>query len=497
MYSPTGIGKTTLATEICIKWAKDGFLSTDFHIVIMLRLRSIQKQSTEQAFKKLIGEEAFQQLNNSNSLGKNCLIILEGLDEITLERQQSDEFLTELIDSKLLQYSTIVVTSRPHACQEVMKKANKIIEILGFGDKEMKEFVEDSFAQDINNYSNSNEFLRQIEKFLRQLEEHPQLYSLCHVPISLAMIIDIFKEKTNTLPPTLTKLYYRFIIMMFNRESQKMQNRNQMSSTVPMNQREKDILHQALPDVPEERLGNMLLLSKLAFLGFFAITENQSGMIIKKDPKIIFIQNDLTQCGIVNTDNFDGHSLLKMESLHHFAGGQKTYNFVHLTVQEFLCAVCMLTLSPEEQYHLLKEHFDAYPNIMILYCGLTKLDCYHIIYSKLTSHDSTVTAVKCLYEGQWNNDAYKSTPPFVLHLSKETLLPYDILCVSYAYCNYPITQLNLSACCIGDKGARTLAKYCLNNNETTKLQKLIVEVNKLTSEGMTDVMKIVTSELYY
>ena len=481
--SLTGIGKTTLATEICVKWAKDGFLSTAFHIVIMLLLRSIQKQSTEQVFKKLIREEAFQELKNL--LGKKCLIILEGLDEITLERQQSDEFLTELIDSKLFQCSTIVVTSRPHACQQLMKKANKIIEILGFGDKEMKEFVEDSFTQDS---------IQSIEEFLGQLDEHPQLYSLCHVPISLAMIIDIFKQ-TKTLPSTLTELYYRFITMMLYRESQKMQNHNQVFSTVPMSQREEDILHQALPDVPKERLGNILLLSKLAFHGFFAITEDQSGMLTKRDLKIIFIQNDLTRCGIVNVDNYDRHSLLKMEFLHHFAGGQKTYNFIHLTVQEFLCAVYMLTLSQEEQYHLLKEYFDDYPNIMILYCGLTRLDCHQVIYSKLTSHDSNVTAVKCLYEGQWNIDV---TSPFVLHMSDRTLLPYDILGVSYAYCKYPVTQLELEPRCdIGDKGAGILAKCCLINNKTTKLEKLDVRNNSLTSEGMKHVMKIVTSELYY
>ena len=490
--SLTGIGKTTLATEICVKWAKvDEFLSTAFHIVIMLLLRSIQKQSTEQVFERLIGEEAFQELKNSQ--GRKCLIILEGLDEISLERQESDEFLTHLIHSKLLQYSTIVVTSRPHACQQLMKKANKIIEILGFGDREMKEFVEDSFAQDS---------IQSIEVFLGQLEEHPQLYSLCHIPISLAMIIDIFKE-TNTFPSTLTELYYRFITMMLYRESQKMQNHNEMSSTVPMSQKEEDILHQALPDVPKERLGIILLLSKLAFHGFFAITENQGGMITKKNPKIIFIQNDLTQCGIVNTDNYDGHSLLKMESLHYFAGGQRTYNFIHLTVQEFLCAVYMLTLSQEEQYHLLKEYFDDYPNIMILYCGLTRLDCHQVIYSKLTSRYTNVTAVKCLYEGQWNNDA---TSTVALDMAYQTLLPYDILCVSYTYCNYPVTQLKLSGG-LGDNGAEILVKCCLNDNKTTKLQELSLHsriiyshnnnINNLTSEGMKHVMKIVTSELYY
>ena len=452
----------------------------------MLLLRSIQQESTEQVFEELIGKEAFQDLKKS--LGRKCLIILEGLDEITLERQQSDEFLTKLINSKLLQYSTIVVTSRPHACQEVMKKANKIIEILGFGDKEMIEFVEDSFAQDITQSG---------KVFLQQLEEHPQLYSLCHVPISLAMIIDIFKE-TKTLPSTLTELYYRFTTMMLVRENQKIQDKTLVSSTVPMTQNTEDILHQALPDIPKERLESILLLGKLAFYGFFAITkENQSNKkVTKRDPKIIFVQSDLIQCGIVNTDNYDGHSLLKMETLHNFAGGQITFNFIHLTVQEFLCAVYILTLSQEEQFRLLNEYFNDYPNIMILYCGLTRLGFHEVVYSKLTSDYSTVTAVKCLYEDQFNTAPHILTSPLVLNIRDITLPPYDLLCLSNVYCQYPVTQLDMLGCYIGDTGTEILTKY-LNKEITTKIQELDLGLNKFTSEGMKHVMKIVTSEPHY
>ena len=415
------------------------------------------------------------------------MIILEGLDEITLEHQQSDEFLTKLIDSKVLQYSTIVVTSRPHACQELMNKANKIIEILGFGDKEITEFVQDSFSLDN---------IESGEEFLQQLEEHPQLYSLCHVPISLAMIIDIFKE-TKSLPSTLTELYYQFIIMMLVRESERVKDKNQVSLTIPATSTVEEKIHQTLPDVPVQKLGSIYLLSKLAFYGFFTVTkDNQSSeKVTKINPKIIFVQDDLIQCGILNTDNYDGHSLLKTETLHHFAGGQMTYNFIHLTVQEFLCAVYMLTLSLAEQYHLLEEYFNTYPNIMLLYCGLTKLDYHQVVYSKLTSNDSTETSVKCLYEGKRNTAPHESSSPFVLDMSLATLMPYDYVCLSYVCCHYPVTHLNLEYCYIGDKNAGILAKWCLS--KTTKLQELDLSHNYLTGERMKHVMKIVTSEPHY
>ena len=442
----------------------------------------MQQQSTEQVFEELIGKEAFQEL--LKSLGTKCLIILEGLDEITLKRQQSDEFLTKLIDSKILQYSTIVVTSRPHACQELMKKANKIIEVLGFGDKEITEFVQDSFSLDN---------IQSGKEFLQQLEEHPQLYSLCHVPISLAMIIDIFKE-TKSLPSTLTELYYQFIIMMLVRESERVKDKNQVSLTIPATSTVEEKIHQTLPDVPVQKLGSIYLLSKLAFYGFFTVTkDNQSSeRVTKINPKIIFVQDDLIQCGILNTDNYDGHSLLKTETLHHFAGGQMTYNFIHLTVQEFLCAVYMLTLSPAEQYHLLKKYFDSYPNIMLLYCGLTKLDYHQVVYSKLTTPYSTVTSVNCLYEGKRNTAPHESSSPFVLDMSHTTLMPYDYVCLSYVYCHYPVAHLNLHFCHMGDNNGEILAKWCLS--KTTKLWELNLSDNNLTSKGVKHVMKIVTSE---
>ena len=250
-----------------------------------------------------------------------------------------------------------------------------------------------------------------------------------------------------------------------------------------------------LPDIPKEAIGRLLSLSKLAYQSYFERSSN--GWRKASNLRIIFSEEDLTQCNIKITDNFDGEGLLKVESLHQLSGDCATYNFTHLSVQEFLCAIYMLTLSQEEQYHLLKEYFNDYPNIMILYCGLTTLDFHQVVYSKLTSSYSTVTAVKCLYEGQRNTAPHQLISSLVLNMSHITLLPYDVLCLSYMCCHHPVTQLNMSGCHIGDKAAGILAKWCLNKNKTTKLQELNLTSNNLTSEGMKHVMKIVTSEPHY
>ena len=86
----TGICKTTLANEICIRWARDGFVSDDFDAVLLIPMRCMQQQSLEQVMIEFIGEEAYQQLKKS--AGNRCLIILEGLDEMAADRQMNDHF---------------------------------------------------------------------------------------------------------------------------------------------------------------------------------------------------------------------------------------------------------------------------------------------------------------------------------------------------------------------------------------------------------------------
>ena len=477
-----GIGKTTMANEICVKWARDGFLSNDFNIVILITLRTVQQRSLEDVVIKLIGEKAYQLLKES--LGTKCLIILEGLDEMAAERRQNDLLLMELVKDVPMDFvkTRIIITSRPNACQEL--KANRTIEIIGLGDREIMEFVQNSFPGDTQS----------VEAFSTQLNEYPQLYSLCYVPMSLVMIVRIFKYKQQSLPSTLTELYRLFIVMTLIREDKKKSITKQLASTTVVG----EILYKVFADIPSEEIKTILALSKLAYCGFFEWHSegeyNWRREIKQKDPKTIFTESDLIQCDIEVTNNYDGHGLLQVETLYQLTGDCITYNFIHLTVQEFLCAVYMLTLSQEEQCHLLKEYFDDYPNIMILYCGLTRLDFHQVVYSKLTSSYSTMTAVKCLYEGQCDTASHKSTSPLVLYMSHITLLAYDILSLSHVLFHYPVTQLIIRSCHVGDKDVAILAKWCLNNIKTTQLQKLNLTWNNLTSEGMKHVMKIVTSE---
>ena len=491
-----GIGKTTLANEVCVKWARDGFLADQFDAIIMIPLRSLQERSLEEAMVEYVGEEDYPMLKKS--AGSRCLLILEGLDEMSVNRRQSDASLRRLIEKNtLLEKAKILITSRPHACQKLV--VDRTVEVVGFGDKEIREFVENSFLNDVES----------MEEFMRQLTEYPQLHSLCYVPLNLVMIINIFRYSQKKLPSTLTELYRLFIVMILQREVVKGCSVKKLTVGGDV----EEALCKMLVGISKEAVGIVYLLSKLAYHAFFkSYSEREEkvkwpwGVVIKKckDPKIIFTESDLTESDIEVTSEFNGFGLLKGTPTYQLLRDTVTYNFLHLSIQEFLCSLYMSTLSQQEQLNLLTEHLSDYPNVLMFLCGLTGLasnEMFKFVCSKLSSSKSNgfegdpyvVTTVRIVYESN-HSDPSRLTSPFTLDMSWNTLSPYDCLCLSWLLSCYPVSQLKMENCFIKDTGAKLLVRHYPNNNMTGQLLKVLnLWGNVLTIAGLEDVMKIVRS----
>ena len=442
--------------------------------------------------KEHVGKKDYPKLEDS--AGSKCLLILEGLDEMALNRRLSDETLRCLVkDNTLLEKAKILITSRPNACENLV--AGRTVEVVGFGDKEIREFVENSFLND----------LEAIEEFMRQLTEYPQLHSLCYVPLNLVMIIDIFHFSKNKLPSTLTELYRLFIVMILQREVKK---GSVKKLTVA---HDFELMLQKILDVPKEAVGAVYLLCKLAYYAFFKSyserEEKDKYDDVKrcKDPKIIFTESDLTDSGIEVTSKFEGFGLLKATHAHQLTSDTVTYNFLHLTVQEFLCSLYMSTLSQQEQLNLLSEHFIDYPNVMIFLCGLTRLTSNEMIkflQSQLNAsdHQYFATALRCIYESN-HSDPFisQSSSPLKIKSFFTNILPYDCLCLSWLLSCYPVSELNIQNSQIGDTEAKLLVRHYPNKNTTGQLLEVLnIWYNDLTIAGLKDVMKIVRrSKLHY
>ena len=317
--SCAGIGKTTLCHELCLRWARDGFLAEDFDAVALIPLRSVQQRSLEDTIMKYVGEENYQPM--MKLAGRKCLIILEGFDEITIDRRQNDPFLLHLIkECTVLEEATILITSRPHACEEI--DAGRRIEIVGFGNDEIREFAKKSFPNDIQS----------VKEFLQQLDEYPQLHSLCYIPMNLVMLVDIFHCREKKLPSTLTELYKLFIVMTLKRQVKKENGAKKplVCSSVAVSAADsvEETLCVMLRGIPKETVGTVLCLSRLAYRGFFDwYCSKAKGRRVPskhnhwKEPMIIFTESDLMQCDIEVTSDFDGFGLLKATLTHELPHG--------------------------------------------------------------------------------------------------------------------------------------------------------------------------------
>ena len=442
--------------------------------------------------KEEIGKENYQQLKNSR--GRRCLIILEGFDEMAVDHRQSDPFLIRLIKCNILEEATVIITSRPQTCEDIV--AGRRVEVVGFGKEEIREFVEKSFLKDIQS----------AKEFLQQLDEYPQLQSLSYVPMSLVMLIDIFCYSENHLPSTLTELYQLFIVMTLKRQVRKENVAKKLVCSSVAVTAEEETLRAMLRGIPKETAGVVVCLSKLAYHGFFDWYKEGRKL---KEPKIIFTESDLIQCNIEITSDFDGYGLMKATHTHQLLTEINTYSFNHLTIQEFLCAIYISLQSQQEQLHLMKERFDQYPNIFTFVSGLTRLESsevFQFVYSKLTvpvtwlmGDPSVIIAVSCINESKQSSRPNHSVSPLTLNMNWNTLLPYNCLSLSNVLSCYPVSQLNIRGCHIGNKGAELLVKHYPNRNTTGQLlEELVLSSNNLTSEGMEHVMKIVsTSKPYY
>ena len=396
MQGAPGIGKSTLAWELCRKSMKQ------YSLVVMLRLREEEVQEISnvgQLFhengsqdKKLLVEEV------SKSQGRDILFILDGFDELPKTLQKKG-FLLELIKGYVLPASTILVTSRPSATAELCTscRPQKHIEILGFTQESVETYASSIF------YSEPE----QLEKFKTYISasNNPAINSLMYVPLNAAIIVLIFQDcKSDALlPHTLTELYTQLCLTILNRYLE--------SACVDK-----------FEDLPTDLYKQFLHLCEVAFEG------------IKSD-KVIFhtVPPDLINFGFL-----DAVSAL-------YGGRKVSYNFLHLTLQEFFAAYHISHLS-RNGLEVFKQHGkDKRWNVVWRFvAGLTKFEGYDnfITYNDIfieSREDDEISQsqflIQCLFEAQ-AVDHFSSifrTPPTIIQNVIE--LSGTVLdCYALGYC---------------------------------------------------------------
>ena len=144
-----GIGKSTLAWELCRKWEEFSCMQ-QYSLVVLLRLREKRVQKVTSVSQLFFSYESDDKATLVKEVlkvqGKGILFILDGFDELP-KTLQKESFFISLMKGEVLPASTVLVTSRPSATAELLTSCHpqKRVEILGFTQESVEAYAHSIF----------------------------------------------------------------------------------------------------------------------------------------------------------------------------------------------------------------------------------------------------------------------------------------------------------------------------------------------------------------
>ena len=465
-----GMGKSTLAIKMCKCWA-DGELLEEYDAVILLPLRDPEIQAASNISDLLLVENKNErELLYDEITGDRVCFILEGYDELPDVKRKTPVFAK--LREKLAK-CTLMYTSRPEACNQLRGVASHRIEIRGFKEEQVDEYINNAFES-------VEDGKEKAVKLTVQVKSNPSIRSILNVPINVAIICHLFLL-TSTLPNTLTKLYTLLCLNLILRHIKK------------HGPRKVDYLS-SLHNLPVPTSEQFYKLCLIAFRG-------------REENKIIFSSCELESYGI-DADELSGLGLLLIAPSTSVYGREKSYNFLHLTVQEYCAAFYISTLPDEEQVeHFKKYQFnDNFQVVWRMYSGITRLRnkdvFHHMLPSKWVKSDyrkrRIVELLHCVYEA--HNDELCSA--VVNHLNGNIDLSLcrldQIGCTAVGYllehCRGALKLANLFYCHIGDEGCRIVVNSLLSHDNWNGSKfELDLDSNGITDKSSSLIASLLSS----
>ena len=317
------------------------------------------------------------------------------------------------------------------------------------------------------------------------------LNSLVYIPFHLSVLLFLFQQ--GNLPETLTEMNESFILHTVYRHMEK--------HDIPTSCVVK------LANFPKAVYDIVYKLSELAFQG---LQKNQ--LVFTFDEiKQICPEIDVTP-GALN-----GFGLL--QAVQHYpvkgAGVTVSFNFLHLTMQEFLAAWYISHCSIEQQKQSLKCLFmsnelrdeldNSNARMWQMYLGIVGINCdawvqftteHNLSLNRIDDPLGYIYYFQCLLEGGSENVHLISTvfKNQCLQFLSRTLLPYHIamLCLFLSKSTEPWKRCDFCGNSMGDVGVKVLTNFFLANEKTLNgIELLNLSSNCLTSQSATAISSFV------
>ena len=352
VFGPPGVGKTSFSRQICSQFSSAP-KSSSFSLVLLFYVRE-KRVAEAKSLSDLLScyclpddDLDHKELARliAKSKGKGLQIIFDGLDERPDLLKDDNSIVTRLLKGELSE-AQVVVTSRPGIVTQLAKLWHmaSLYEVQGFGPEEVKQYVESFFLREGDRSAAS--------KFLSALANRPDLAGSTYIPLNLWLLCSVFSFKYCTLPDTLTQCYTALFAQLLQRQAEK-------------EGLEISIRH-TLDGLPKSMQTTLDSLSKLSYLCFL-----KEELVFDEE---MIIHTCLSSCAKLK-HTFDGMSLLNVHPKQHGAMDHLTFNFLHSTYQEYLCAKHIHAMSEEEQTAFWKENISnpRFAMVFRFYCGLSQL----------------------------------------------------------------------------------------------------------------------------
>ena len=344
-----GVGKTTLCRKFCKDWGA-GQILKQFSIVWLLNLREeriAKAKSLDDLFQHYdedLLREIVQHIKKTG--GEGNLMVCDGFDELSRKERTQNSLFLDIIRGKVLPKCSVIISSRPYASQmlQQMKSITHHVEIVGFTEKQIKECIRQNITDK-----------PKAEELIQQLKQRLDILSLCYTPLNAAITLYVYKQEKHTLPTTLTQLYTLYILHSLKR-----------SVKIHFDNLDADDITD-LKNLPDSIALPFIALCKMAYNG---LQDDQLGFSTSQLPQSL---RGFPGCKGTKPD-----LLGLMSGSKSFTGSnaEVSYQFIHLTAQEFLAAwYAAIVLSAEEQSKLFVEKTgdDRFRMMLLFLAGVTGL----------------------------------------------------------------------------------------------------------------------------
>ena len=311
----SGIGKTTVAQQLCHKWAKEELDSVkEYDLIVLVPLRKRRAQTAEEAEHLLLCDRSLDMKDVMTKIGRGerVLIVCDGFDELPSEQLKESSVYVRLFNGELLPKATVIVTTRPSA-SDVFKRVckqriDRKLEIIGFTEAGITEFAESIFSDD------------DLNGFLSYLADNPSIYNLMYLPLSAIIVAKIYQEDYKTRKKPLSQLFDAFTRVLIRKHILSKHRKEVYSITFPLTSLKN------IDKLPHAMAPHFHKIAKMAYDGICA-NEN---VFINPEPR--------------PGEKLENLELMREVKCHNVHGHYFTYFFFHHSLQEYMAAIHIATM---------------------------------------------------------------------------------------------------------------------------------------------------------